>query len=167
MAIKYFPKDLLKSIAPAKKIERLVTQKLTLNRLALSTLSDVSFLKKKDLREIVLKVIQEYRERYGDERAAGASKAQALGDTLNDKALMVQRVQNATAFQVAKKIKKTYRGDRYRWLPSDADEPDPLHQLNYGQIFRIGVGEMPGDRYGCRCGMEILTDETELEFLEE
>ena len=51
----------------------------------------------------------------------------------------------------------------YRWLPSDAKNPDPEHQLLYGKIFRVGEGDkegnMPGERYGCRCGIEWLTDE--------
>ena len=52
----------------------------------------------------------------------------------------------------------------YRWMPSDAKNPDPEHQLLYGKIFRVGEGDkegnMPGERYGCRCGIEWLDSET-------
>lgn len=67
-------------------------------------------------------------------------------------------------FQVAGEIKDRYEGEFYIWLPSDAEEPDPEHQLNYGKKFQVGEGEMPGDRFGCRCGMEILVPETKLDL---
>ena len=73
-------------------------------------------------------------------------------------------MQNETVFQIGQEIKAEYEGEFYEWLPSDAEEPDPLHQLNYGQVFRIGDGEQPGDRYGCRCGMNILVPEKKLEL---
>lgn len=75
---------------------------------------------------------------------------------------LIQRVQNEIIFQVKERIKEKYDGEKYEWLPSDADEPDPEHQLLYGTIRTVGVGEMPGDRYGCKCGMRILTDEEKL-----
>jgi hypothetical protein len=65
--------------------------------------------------------------------------------------------------EIAKDIKRNYKGEYYIWLPSDAENPDPFHQLNYGKKFKIGRGEMPGDRYGCRCGMEVLVEETILD----
>lgn len=74
----------------------------------------------------------------------------------------IQRIQNNAVFEIAQSIKENYSGESYEWLPSDADEPDPEHQLNYGKIFQVGVGEMPGDRYGCKCGMNILVKETKL-----
>jgi hypothetical protein len=88
--------------------------------------------------------------------ADGASKAEALDETLNDRKLLVNRVQNNIVFQIKEEIADAYAGEFYEWLPSDAETPDPIHQLNYGSTFQIGVDEMPGDRYGCRCGMNIL-----------
>ena len=59
--------------------------------------------------------------------------------------------------------KQAHKGEFYRWLPSNAQNPDPEHQLLYGKIFRVGEGDkegnMPGERYGCRCGIEWLKDE--------
>jgi hypothetical protein len=81
---------------------------------------------------------------------------------LDDPKQLIQRVQNAVISQIATGIKETYRGEFYIWTPSDAFEPRPEHQLNYGGEFQIGVGEMPGDAIGCQCGMEILVDETQL-----
>ena len=67
-------------------------------------------------------------------------------------------------YQVSQEIKDKYKGDKYEWLPSDAEDPDPEHQLNYGKIFTIGEGEMPNERYGCRCGMRILTEDESLKL---
>ncbi len=121
-------------------------------------------LSKKTLERIALKVIKDYKASYKSERQDGASIADATENALNDKRLMVQRVQNATVNEIANEIKDQYRGEYYKWLPSDAEIPDPIHALNYGRKFQIGKGEMPGDRYGCKCGMEILTDDTELDL---
>ena len=59
-------------------------------------------------------------------------------------------------------LKKEHKGKRYRWLPSGALNPDPEHQLLYGQIFNVGEGDkdgnMPGERYGCQCGIEWIDD---------
>lgn len=162
--IKYEPKEFLKKIAPKAKIEKLVTGKLTVNRAVLSLVTEADFLSKQSVETTALKTIRQYKERYYKEREDGATPAQAREDALNDKKLLVNRVQNTIVNQVAGEIKDQYRGEFYRWLPSDASEPDPVHQLNYGKKFQIGKGEMPGDRFGCRCGMEILVKETKLEL---
>jgi hypothetical protein len=74
-------------------------------------------------------------------------------------------VQNEVVWQIANGIKEQYGDEDAEWLPSDAEEPDPEHQLNYGKIFRISEGingEIPGERIGCRCGMRILVKQTKL-----
>lgn len=83
-------------------------------------------------------------------------------EVLGDKKLLVSRVQNAILNEVSKEIKQTYRGEFYEWLPSEAENPDPDHEKNYGKIFQVGVGEMPGERFGCKCGMRILVKEDTL-----
>lgn len=165
MAITFQPTDVLRKIAPDKLVEKLITQRLTVNRAALVTLSKVGFLSKSTLEKLVLKVLKTYKENYQEGIDAGDSKSQALGDAVNEKALLLQRVQNAAVFEVAQEIKAQYEGTKYRWLPSTADVPSPEHQLNYGKVFILGVGddngEDPGDRYGCQCGMEIITEDDE------
>ena len=102
-----------------------------------------------------LNVVKHYEKQV---RKTGENPKAVLGD----KKLMVARVQNAIVQQVSKEIREAYRGEAYKWLPSDAAEPDPIHQLNYGKVFNVGEGEQPGDRFGCRCGMQILVKETKL-----
>jgi 1,6-anhydro-N-acetylmuramate kinase len=164
MAIRFHPAEMLRKIAPKRTVERLVTQRLTLNRAAVTLLSKSEVLSKEKLETLAIKVIKDYRERFKEEQAAGASKVVALEEAVNGKRKMVQRVQNAVVNQIAKEIHHEYRGEYYIWLPSEAVAPDPLHQLNYGKTFQIGKGEMPGDRYGCQCGMKILVDDEKLEL---
>lgn len=158
------PNEFLKRMASKKAIARLVSKDLTVNRAALSMLSESTFLTRGTLEDIALRIIKKYKRAYKAEIEEGASKSQALDDAMNDRKLVVQRVQNSIVHEVSEEVRDQYRGEYYEWLPSDADNPDPLHQLNYGKRFQIGRGEMPGERYGCRCGMHILVDETRLEL---
>lgn len=168
MSIVYDPKKLLRKIAPAKKIERLVSSRLTLKKAALSFVDSVDFIDKKKVAEVALKTIKGYQLRTaaaivaaGFDRSAGREEKDAI---VSDPKQLIQRVENEVLLQIADGIKTKYAGKTYTWLPSDAEEPDPEHQLNYGKVFTIGEGEMPGDRIGCRCGMEIHTDETQLKL---
>lgn len=153
--IRYLPDNLLKRIAPEKKIEKLMSKKVTLKKTALSFVDDIDFLDKESIEDTALKVIKGYKQRI---KLDSAEKTEILDDPKN----LINRVQNEVVFQVKEAIAEKYDGEFYIWLPSDAEEPDPEHQLNYGKKFQVGVGEMPGDRYGCRCGMEILVPESKL-----
>lgn len=141
---------------------------LSLKRSALNFIDSFDFIDKKAVSRIALKTVKGYKERIanatiaaGMERSAGKEEREVI---LDDPKQLIQRVQNEVLYQVKNEIKTQYEGELYEWLPSDAEEPDPEHQLKYGEIFQVGVGEMPGDRYGCRCGMRILVKETELKL---
>ncbi len=162
--IKYLPKDLLKKIAPKSKIEKLVSGRLTLNKAVLSFLDPIDFISKESVERVALQTIRQYKDRFEEEKDQGASTEDAKEVAVNDNKLLVNRVQNTIVNQVAGEIKDQYRGEYYKWLPSDALIPDPLHQLKYGKTFQIGKGEMPGDRYGCMCGMQIQVKESKLEL---
>jgi hypothetical protein len=162
--IRYHPIDLLKKIAPARKVEKLVSGSLTPNKAALSFISDIDFLDEKAVVRVALKTIKQYKEKYEELKDDGASATEAKDEATNDNKLLVNRVQNTIVNQVAGEIKDEYSGEYYRWLPSDASEPDPLHQIKYGKKYQIGKGEMPGERWGCRCGMQILVKESKLDL---
>lgn len=168
MAITYDPKALLKKIAPERKIKNLVSKNLTVKRTALSFAKDLDFIDPTKVAEVALKTVRDYQMRVaketvesGFDKAAGEELEAAL---IKNPKQLIQRVQNSLIFQISEKIKENYGGQKYEWLPSDAEEPDPLHQLNYGKIFVVGEGEMPGERYGCKCGMRILTDDEALDL---
>lgn len=155
--ITYDPTKLLKKIAPEKKIAKLLSSKVSLKRTALSFVNDIDFLDKRDIARVALNTIKGYRERIG-------ADPEVKGEILEDPTQLIQRVQNEVITQISSEIRDTYEGEFYVWLPSDAEEPDPEHQLNYGKKFQIGDGEQPGDRFGCRCGMQILTEGSKLEL---
>ncbi len=155
MAIFYDPKAVIKKIAPEGKIKKLLSGSVNLKKTALSFVDAVDFIDRKAVSKVALKTIKGYRDRI---KADESIKEEILADPKQ----LIQRVQNELVFQIADSIKSKYSGEKYEWLPSDAEEPDPEHQLNYGKIFVIGDGEMPGDRIGCRCGMNILVNQTEL-----
>ena len=150
---------MLKRIAPDSRIKKLITSSLSFKRQALAFLTSIPFIDEKNIADLVLKTLADYNLRAV---AAEGSTRAAKKALAKDPKQIIQRVQNAVMFQTTKAVKKSYRGKSYRWLPSDAETPDPLHQLKYGKIFIVGKGEMPQDRYGCRCGMEILTDDETL-----
>lgn len=156
MSIKVEPSKIIQRFASNKKVKKLFASKgVSLNRTALSFVNELDFLNKKDVTKVALEVIKNYKKRV----KADSDQKDLIK---KDPKLLIQRVQNEVVLQMTEKIKDSYAGEKYRWLPSDAEEPDPEHQLKYGKIFIVGQGEMPGDRIGCRCGMEILVDEKEL-----
>lgn len=168
MSILYDPTKILKKVAPPSRIKRLLNKRLTLKRAALAFVDSFDFIDKKAVTRVALKTVQGYQERVAKEIVEGGLKASA-GKKIKDSITkspkqLLQRVGNEIVFQIKEEIKAKYSGEKYEWLPSDADEPDPEHQLKYGRIYTVGEGEMPGDRYGCKCGMRILVNETELEL---
>lgn len=125
---------------------------------------DIDFISKKTIEKVALKTVKQYKKRFKNEKESGLSASAAKEAALADKKLMVNRVQSAIVLEVSQEIKKEYLGEFYIWLPSNAQEPDPEHQLNYGSTFQVGKGEMPGERYGCLCGMDILVKGTKLDI---
>lgn len=157
MSIRYEPSKLIKKIASKRRIKKLVTDNVSLKKSALSFVNELGFLSKKDIARVALKTIKGYRDRIKEDPKAAA-------EILADPKQLIQRVQNEVITQVSAEIKDRYAGEFYTWLPSDAEEADPEHQLNYGLEFQVGKGEMPGDRYGCRCGMDILVKDSSLDL---
>ena len=160
--ITYDPRALLRKIAPVSKIKRLLSSRLSLKKAALNFVDSVDFIDKKEVTRVALNVVNSYKKRVADE--TGDDKSQLRQDLLDDPALLIQRVQNEVITQISGEIKNNYDGEQYEWLPSDAFDPRPEHQLLYGQVFTIGQGEMPGDAYGCQCGMNILVKGSELKL---
>jgi hypothetical protein len=166
--IKYEPSKLIQKIAPKKKIKRLLSKSLSLKKAALSFVSEIDFISKESIERVALKTIKGYKSRIAEAVVAGefdkSEGSKEKANILANPKQLIQRVQNEVLLQISQEIKERYQGEFYIWLPSDADEPDPEHQLNYGKEFQVGDGEMPGDRYGCRCGMQILVPDSSLKI---
>lgn len=156
--ITYEPSKIVKRFASDKKVAKLITQKASINKIALQFIAGLDFVDTPQLRRLVLKTIKEYKKRFEKKDLTKAEQKKELKDPKQ----LIHRVQNLVVTEVSKEIRSQYKGRWYEWLPSDASEPDPQHQLKYGKRYRVGVGEMPGDRFGCRCGMRIITDDSRL-----
>lgn len=54
-----------------------------------------------------------------------------------------------------------------KWLPSDADEIDPHHALNYGKVMTVATAEKKelGTRYGCKCGFRFVSEDATIKTL--
>lgn len=169
---------MLKKIAPKSKIKRMVNTRMGLKRSILANIgTDEIPIDNGSLAKIARKTLEGYKQRIakaqvdaGFEKSAGTEEKLAI---LKDPKQLIRRIQNEVIFQVHQGIKQKYRGKRARWLPSSAQEPRPLHQNVYGKEYIIGEGlpagedgenVEPGDEWGCQCGVEILTDETQLDL---
>lgn len=166
MSIIFDPTNMLKKIASKKKIERMVSSRFSLKRAVLSTLGNDEFpIDKKSVANVALKTLKGYKGRV--KKLTGSDAGELKDEILADPKQLIQRVQNEVVFQIHEGIKAKYKGQKGRWLPSDAEDPRPEHQKNYGKVYTIGEGidgVEPGDEYGCKCGVEIITDETELDL---
>ncbi len=165
MAIVIDPTRMLKKLAPRAAIKRMVStggHRIAVKKAALRSVADIGIVAPKDLSDTVLNVVNQYKEKYGDLRDGGASAGEAMQEAVGEADLLINRVQNLVVFNIQEKVKENYDGEQYEWLPSDADEPRPEHQLLYGTVRTVGVGLMPGEEWGCRCGMRLLVEETTL-----
>ena len=159
------PDDLIRKYAPDRKIEKLLKKGFNLNRALLTAFSDIPFIDKKELTKVVLEVAKLYRKKYRGLIKEGLPTNTSKKLAQNESKLLTHRVQNLVVFKASEKIKEDLTGEFYIWLPSDAENPDPLHQLKYGKKYQIGKGEMPGERIGCRCGMNILTGKKNIDIV--
>lgn len=157
------PARFLKRVLP-KGLEKtgLLKDDLTIKQRYLKALVRASALTGREIKKEVYEAVDFYIAKEEKLRAAGvrAFKQEALAG----QALLTQRIKNMLVYSEVQEQKKAHKGRMYRWLPSSAQEPDPEHQLLYGKIFREGEGDkeghMPGERWGCQCGIEWLDDDT-------
>ncbi len=138
---------------------RLLNSDLELKQLALQSILKSTTLSKREVEATVYKVVDNYEEKMKKlkKEKIKAFKAKAL----NNEVLLKDRIENLVLWNEVQNLKKEHEGQFYRWLPSSSKIPDPEHQLLYGKIFKVGEGDkegnMPAERYGCKCGMQILT----------
>lgn len=124
----------------------------------IKTIVSQGIIKKRDFLKTVSHVVKTYKIRAREMERSGvrAYKAEAI----NDEVLLKQRVEDTLLYSQMQTEKEDHDGQYYRWLPSDAENPDPQHALLYGKIFKVGEGDiddnMPMERFGCRCAIEWL-----------
>ena len=162
MGKRFIPGRWLEKIFP-KGIEKsgLLSDNLEIKKRYLQALVRATSLSGREITSEVYKTVDFYEQKEAALKAAGikAFKQEAL----NGQELLKARLKNFLVYSEIQRQRKEHKGRMYRWLPSNANEPDPEHQLLYGKIFREGEGDkdgnMPGERWGCQCGIEWLADE--------
>lgn len=159
----FYPDKFKKKVLPKGFFDKnfLTKKNLTLKQNAIQALILSTDVDKKQLSSTILKVTKVYQGRIDDLTDGGVPKAKASLIAKDGEKLLRQRIESLVVFSEVQKIKNENDGEYYRWLPSGAINPDPEHQLLYGQTFLVGEGDnegnMPGERYGCQCGIEILS----------
>lgn len=159
MTSRFLPDQYLRQVLPAgfwskKILDGNLDPKLVFLR-AIIRATQVT---ERELDKTYAHAIQFYDSKIDRLKQAGvrAYKSKAL----DKERLLKSRIANLVIYEEAQHQKAEHKGQRYRWLPSNAEEPDPEHQLLYGKIFAWGEGDkdgnMPGERYGCQCGIEWL-----------
>ena len=135
---------------------RLLNSDLELKQLALQSILKSTTLSKREVEATVYKVIDNY-----EEKMKKLKKEKVKAKALNNEVLLKDRLENLVLWNEVQNLKKEHEGQFYRWLPSSSKIPDPEHQLLYGKIFKVGEGDkegnMPSERYGCKCGIQFLT----------
>ncbi len=165
MGEKFYPDRFLKQVMPKSfYTQGLVSKNFTLQKGAISAINRARLATGRPIDKTVYDVLLQYKAKYKDLIAAeDFGKAQAFEAALNGENLLRQRIEQAVVFDKIQDLKAEHKGEFYRWMPSSAENPDPQHGLLYGKIFRVGEGDkegnMPGERYGCQCGIEWLGEE--------
>lgn len=162
MGQRFDPQTWLKRVFP-KGIEKsgLLNDKLEIKKTYLKALVRATAVSQRKLTQEIYKTVDFYLEK--EERLKAQGVRAFKQEALNGQALLTERIKNFLVYSEVQAQKKAHKGRMYRWLPSSAEEPDPEHQLLYGKVFRKGEGDkeghMPGERWGCQCGIEWLDDE--------
>lgn len=165
MGEKFYPDRFLKQVMPKSfYTQGLVSKNFTLQKGAISAINRARLATGRPIDKTVYDVLLQYKAKYKDLIAAeDFGKTQAFEAALNGENLLRQRIEQAVIFDKIQDLKAQHKGEFYRWMPSSAENPDPQHGLLYGKIFRVGEGDkegnMPGERYGCQCGIEWLGPE--------
>lgn len=153
----FFPDRYLRQVLPGGFwSKKLLTTDLDPKKAFMKTIVHASATTQRDLRKTYTRAINFYDKKMDELKSEGvrAYKSQAL----DGERLLKSRIANLVIYNEVQELKEKHKGRRYRWLPSGAKEPRPEHQLLYGRIFTAGDGEMPGEAYGCQCGIEWLDD---------
>lgn len=165
----YNPEQYLRLVFPKGFFSgKILNNELELKQAMMSALIKSAGISKRDVDETVYKVVDKYVKKIKELKEEGEKSYKKKA--LNNEVLLKNRLENLVLYNEVNKLKKEHEGQYYRWIPSSAEEPDPEHQLLYGKIFKVGEGDkdgnMPTERYGCRCGIEFLGDKKEVHELE-
>ena len=156
--MRFLPEEYIKKVFP-KKIQKagLITSDLDIKKSYLKSLVIATGIDGRTIKATIYKVIKMYQSKIKELKSEGVKAFKEIA--LNNEVLLNDRIENLIKFEKVQDIKEQFdgKGKKFEWLPSSAENPDPVHQLNYGKIFDFDTTEeLPGERYGCQCGMRIF-----------
>ena len=156
------PDRLLREVLGAGwKRKTLLNRNFDLKREVKRAILKSDVMSKRELDAMLDKVTDFYTDKAERLQAEGVKSYKK--DAVNNEKLLKERIEMAVTYYEVDKEAKEHDGGFYRWLPSEAKEPEPEHALLYGKVFKVGEGDkdgnMPMKRYGCKCGIEWLSDE--------
>lgn len=156
------PDRLLREVLGAGwKRKTLLNRNFDLKREVKRAILKADIMSKRELDAMLEKVTDFYTDKA--ERLQAEGDRAFKKDAVNNEKLLKERIEMAVTYYEVDKEAEEHNGCFYRWLPSEAKEPEPEHALLYGKIFKVGEGDkdgnMPMQRYGCKCGIEWLSEE--------
>jgi hypothetical protein len=160
--MKITPDKILKKALPKGFFDSdLLTKKnLSLKKKAMQALILGTQASEREINHTVARVAATYQNKIDNLREDGLPKAKASLIAKDGEKLLQQRITSLVLYAEVQSIKKDNEGDEYIWIASSSETPDPEHQLLYGKRFPVGEGDkdgnMPMERWGCNCGMEIV-----------
>jgi hypothetical protein len=160
----FYPDQYKKKVLPKGffRDDLLNKTNFSLKKKAMQALILATSISKRDINSTVINVAKVYQNKVDELEDQGLPKTKATILAKSGEKLLRQRIESLVVYSEIQNLKEENEGQYYVWLPSGADEPDPQHQLLYGKTFLVGEGDdegnMPGERYGCQCGMEILNN---------
>jgi hypothetical protein len=160
----FYPKEFLRKALPKGFWKKdLLNNKFGIKRECLRAITTAKAINGRKIKASIYRTITEYESKYKSLIDEGLSKSKAYNEAVNEEVLVKQRIENAVLYDEVQELKEEHAGGSYRWLPSSSGKARPQHQLLYGKIFKVGCGDsngnMPGEDYGCRCGLEFLGKE--------
>lgn len=97
---------------------------------------------------------------------------QAVRSKAEGRAIYARNLYNTVVGTLSTGITEQYMeaaesGKLLTWLPSDAEEIDPHHALNYGKTMTVKTAQAKelGTRYGCKCGWRFASESATIKAL--
>ncbi|MDR2426834.1 MAG: hypothetical protein LBD46_06640 [Endomicrobium sp.] len=162
MSVIFDPKAYLKKVLPKGFEEQslLYANDIEVKKTVLRSLTAAKAINGREIKSSIYNSVNQYKNKYEELLNQGATKSEAYEEATNGEALLKQRIYSTLIYDEVQELKEEHYGEYYMWLPSDAQTPDPQHQLLYGKVFKVGEGDkngfMPGERWGCQCGIDFI-----------
>lgn len=132
----------------------------------IAAVTALGVIKRREVKKQIEAVLQTYKKRNQEIEEAitqSKSRGEKIGELTDDKKLK-QIIENNLVYSAGVVSYEAHKGQRFRWLLSEAEDKDPYHRSLAGGIYRYGFKDKNGHdlgynrRWGCQCGIEWIDD---------